>query len=151
MEYTDDPELVSIYADPGLLNVEFSFSFWYHEYTEVYINAPRLFLEKEIELLDKLKIKMGRRYWPRLVAQSFAANDVYHQYYDGRKRDPEKDATVSRGPMYTGQGRKDTGQRLGHPCESDEPATGGGATRLLVCHTRKARPTSRSGFRYGGK
>jgi hypothetical protein len=118
VQCTQDPESLSIYGNGELQGDSSSFAYWYARYTEVYESAPRDYLEKEIKFLNREIIKMGRGYWPRLVASHMAAKDVYHTYYDGRQRDPERDSTVSRGPMYTGQGRKNTGQGLSHPCQS---------------------------------
>lgn len=114
------PKILSIYGGTVDGRNETDFGFWYHESEHVYESAPRDYLEKEIQFLENLIIKMGRRYEPRIVASHFAAKDVHHRYYDGRIRDPKRDATISRGPMYTGQGRKNTGQGLGHPSESAE-------------------------------
>jgi hypothetical protein len=105
-------------------DIDHSFSFWYQKFTEVYAFAPRTYLELEIKYLDQEIIKMGRKYEPKLVAQHYAAKDMHHVYYDGRKRDPARDDTVSRGPMYTGQGRKDSRQRLGYSSQPDQLANG---------------------------
>jgi hypothetical protein len=124
VQYTEAPESPSIYDGAEPQPQSDSFAYWYAAYTFIYESAPRSYLEKEITFLDQQIIKMGRGYHPRLVASRMAAKDVHHTYYDGRKRDPERDDTISRGPMYTGQGRKNTGQRLGHPCQPGESPDG---------------------------
>ena len=124
MQFSHAAQMLSICDTPVRIHPVQSFAFWYQAFTNIYESAPRSYLEKEIQYLEEQKIKMGRGYHERLVAQSFAAKDVHHTYYDGRKRDPERDETISRGPMYTGQGRKNTGQGLGHPCESSQPENG---------------------------